>query len=61
MVQIVVHKIELHQESFLHHCILRVLWTAKMSDQSIPKEMNPEYSLEGLMLRLKVQYFGYLM
>ena len=61
MVQIVVHKIELHQESFLHHCILRVLWTAKMSDQSIPKEMNPEYSLEGLMLKLKLQYFGYLM
>ena len=40
--------------------LLRVLWTARRSIQSILKEMNPEYSLEGLMLKLKVQYFGYL-
>ena len=40
---------------------LRVLWTARRSNQSIPKEISPEYSLEGLMLKLKLQYFGYLM
>ena len=40
---------------------LRVLWTARQSNQSILKEINPEYSLEGLMLKLKLQYFGYLM
>ena len=40
---------------------LRVPWTARRSNQSIPKEINPEYSLEGLMLRLKLQYFGHLM
>ena len=39
---------------------LRVPWTARRSNQSILKEMNPEYSLEGLMLKLKLQYFGYL-
>ena len=39
---------------------LRVLWTAR-SNQSIPKEINPEYSLEGLMLKLKLQYFGHMM
>ena len=39
---------------------LRVLWTAKRSNQSILKEINPEYSLEGLMLKLKLQYFGQL-
>ena len=39
----------------------RVLWTARRSSQSILKEINPEYSLEGLMLKLKLQYFGYLM
>ena len=38
--------------------LLRVLWTAKTSNQSILKETNPEYSLEGLMLKLKLQYFG---
>ena len=38
--------------------LLRVLWTARRSDQSILKEMSPEYSLEGLMLKLKLQYFG---
>ena len=40
---------------------LRVPWTARRSNQSILKEINPVYSLEGLMLKLKVQYFGYLM
>ena len=41
--------------------LLRVPWTARRSKQSIPKEINPEYSLEGLMLRLKLQYFGHLL
>ena len=41
--------------------LLRVPWTARWSDQSILKESSPEYSLEGLMLKLKLQYFGYLM
>ena len=40
---------------------MRVPWTAKRSNQSILKEINPEYSLKGLMLKLKLQYFGYLM
>ena len=40
---------------------LRVPWTARKSNQSILKEINPEYSLEGLMLKLKLQYFFYLM
>ena len=40
---------------------LRVSWTARKSNQSILKEISPEYSLEGLMLKLKLQYFGYLM
>ena len=40
---------------------LRVLWTARRSDQSVLKKISPEYSLEGLMLKLKLQYFGYLM
>ena len=40
--------------------ILRVPWTARRSNQSILKEINPEYSLEGLMLKLKLQYFGHL-
>ena len=40
---------------------MRVLWTARRSNQSILKEISPEYSLEGLMLKLKLQYFGYLM
>ena len=40
---------------------LRVPWTARRSHQSILKEISPEYSLEGLMLKLKVQYFGHLM
>ena len=41
--------------------LLRVLWTARRSNQSILKEVSPEYSLEGLMLKLKLQYFGHLM
>ena len=40
---------------------MRVPWTARRSNQSILKEISPEYSLERLMLKLKVQYFGYLM
>ena len=41
--------------------LLRVSWTAQISNQSILKEISPEYSLEGLMLKLKLQYFGHLM
>ena len=41
--------------------LLKVPWTAKRSNQSILKEISPEYSLEGLTLKLKLQYFGYLM
>ena len=40
---------------------MRVPWTARRSNQSILKEINPEYSLEGRMLKLKLQYFGHLM
>ena len=40
--------------------LLKVLWTARRSNQSILREINPEYSLEGLMLKLKLQYFAYL-
>ena len=39
---------------------LRITWTARKSNQSILKEISPEYSLEGLMLKLKLQYFGHL-
>ena len=41
--------------------LMRVPWTARRSNQSILKEISPEYSLEGLMLKLKLQYFGHLM
>ena len=41
--------------------LLRVPWTARKSNQSILKEINPEYSLEGLIWKLKLQYFGHLM
>ena len=41
--------------------LLRVPWMAKRSNQSIPKEISPEYSLEGLIMKLKLQYFGHLM
>ena len=40
---------------------MRVPWTARRSNQSILKEISPQYSLEGLMLKLKLQYFGHLM
>ena len=40
---------------------MRVPWTARRPNQSILKEINPEYSLKGLVLKLKLQYFGYLM
>ena len=52
------------KELMLSNCvwrrILRVPWTARRSNQSILKEINPEYLLEELMLKLKLQYFGYL-
>ena len=41
--------------------LLRVPWTSRKSNQLIPKEISPEYSLEGLILMLKLQYFGHLM
>ena len=41
--------------------LLRVPWTARRSNQSMLKEVNPKYSLEGLVLKLKLQYFGHLM
>ena len=40
---------------------MRVPWTVRRSDQSILKDISPDYSLEGLMLKLKLQYFGHLM
>ena len=52
------------RSSFERSCwrrLLRVPWTARKSNQSILKEISPEYSLEGLMLKLKLQYFGHLM
>jgi len=48
-------------KSWSQRRLLRVPWAAKRSNQSILKEVNPEYTLEGLMLKLKVQYFGHLM
>ena len=48
-------------ELWCYNTLLRVPWTARRSNQSILKEINPEYSLEGLMLKLKLQYFGHLM
>ena len=48
-------------ELWCYRRLLRVPWTARRSNQSILKEINPEYSLEGLMLKLKLQYFGHLM
>ena len=49
------------QTVVLEKTLLRVLWTARRSNQLILKAINPEYSLEGLMLKLKLQYFGHLM
>ena len=48
-------------ELWLWRRLLRVPWTARRSNQYILKEISPEYSLEGLMLKLKIQYFGHLM
>ena len=48
-------------ELWFRRRLLRVPWTARRSNQSILKEISPEYSLEGLMLKLKLQYFGHLM
>ena len=51
-------------DAFRSRCwrrLLRVPWTPRRSNQSILKEINPEYSLEGLMVKLKLQYFGHLM
>ena len=50
-----------HFELWCKRRLLRVPWTARRSNQSILNEINPEYSLEGLMLKLKLQYFGHLM
>ena len=48
-------------ELWCSRILLRVSWTARRSNQSVLKEINPEYSLERLMLKLKLQYFGHLM
>ena len=48
-------------ELWCYRRLLRVPWTASRSNQSILKEISPQYSLEGLMLKLKLQYFGHLM
>ena len=48
-------------EPWYRRRLLRVPWTARRSNQSILREISPEYSLEGLMLKLKLQYFGHLM
>ena len=50
-----------HQRVDAFDCGVRVPWTARGSNQSILKEIGPEYTLEGLMLKLKLQYFGHLM
>ena len=54
------HRTDAFELLFLRR-LLRVLWTARRSDQSILKEISLEYSLERLMLKLKLQYFGHLM
>ena len=51
----------LDKRDFIIRRLLRVPWTAKRSNQSILKEVSPEYSLDGLMLKLKLQYSGHLM
>ena len=59
-----VKKVEHRIDAFELWCwrrLLRVPWTARRSSQSIPNEISPEYSLEGLILKLKLQYFGHLM
>ena len=60
----IIKKVELQRIDALNCGVgedLRVPWTAKRSNQSILREISPEYSLEGLMLKLKLQYFGHLM
>ena len=54
-------KAELQRINAFEQCCWRVPWTARRSNQSILKEINPEYSLERLVLKLKLQYFGHLM
>ena len=57
-------KLSIEEFMLLNHSIgedSRVPWTARISNQSIQKEISSEYSLEGLMLKLKLQYFGHLM
>ena len=55
------HFVDIKKLSFMvWRILLRVPWTARRSNQSILKEIHPEYSLEGLMLKLKLQYFGHL-
>ena len=56
-----IYYIRYNTEVWCWRRLLRILWTARRSNQSALKEINPEYSLEGLMLKLKLQYFGYLM
>ena len=56
-----VNKAEHEELVLLKRRLLRVPWTARRSNQSILKEISPEYSLEGLMLKLKLQHFGHLM
>src|SRR5574342_182563 len=59
----IIKKAECQIDAFKLWCwrrLLRVPWTARRSNQSILKELNPEYSLEGLMLKLKLQYFANL-
>ena len=60
-----IKKAELHRidafELWCWRSLLRVPWTARRSNQLILKKISPEYSLEGLMLKLKLQYFGHLM
>ena len=59
-----IRKVECQKDAFGLRCwprLLRVPWTSRRSNQSILKEISPEYSLEGLMLKLKLQYFGHLM
>ena len=61
----IIRKAELRKIDAVELCcwrrLLRVPWTARRSNQFILKEISPEYSLEGLMLKLKLQYFGHLM
>ena len=56
------HSLPRATDMYLHlQLFLRVPWTARRSNQSIPKEISPRISLQGMMLKLKLQYFGHLM